>query len=166
MTQPIYEYKGQIYPDYLKRGNAVQFIIPTAQQFCKGLGLDIGGTNEWKFPEAKIINPIYHLNTDAFNLPEKVPGWDYIFSSHCLEHLDDYVKALEHWRYRLKENGQIFLYLPHPDMQYWQPQNCHKHLHMFTPEHIAQVLRDIGFGYVLASERDLNWSFAVTGTKI
>ena len=42
MTE-IFEYKGQQFPDYLKRGNMMQFIAPTAALFCEGLGLDVGG---------------------------------------------------------------------------------------------------------------------------
>jgi hypothetical protein len=45
----IYEYRGQIYPSYLKEGNAAQFAIPAAQHFCKGKGLDVG-CGKWPFP--------------------------------------------------------------------------------------------------------------------
>ncbi len=97
------------------------------------------------------------------NLPEG--EWDYVFSSHGLEHLPNYVEAIEHWKTRIRAGGVLFLYLPHPDQVYWRPQNCRKHLHSFWPGQMAELLRDLGFVNVLHSERDLAWSFAVVGVK-
>lgn len=161
----MFYYQGKLYPDYLKRGNAVQFIVPTAAHFCKGRGLDVGA-GRWPFPGAiavDTVNPVEENNTgfDAYNLP--LGEYDYVFSSHCLEHLPDTIGALEHWQTRLRPGGVLFLYLPHPDMTYWRPQNCRKHLHMFWPEDVAEMLRNLGFVDVIHSERDLMWSFAVAG---
>ena len=163
-TQETFEYDGAMYPDYIKRGDAVRHIVPFAQNFCKGQGLDIGGLREWSFPGAIIVNPVERFtNFDAFNLPDILP--DYIFSSHCLEHIRDYAEALNVWRDALRPGGQLFLYLPHPDMEYWRPENCKKHLQEFTPAPMVQVLADLGFEDIFHSQRDLYWSFAVTGVK-
>lgn len=89
--------------------------------------------------------------------------FDFIFSSHCLEHLDNPVAALEHWKTRLKPGGVLFLYLPSPQMEYWRPQHCRKHLHQWQPVDMAQLVSDLGFVDVIHSERDLFWSFAVVG---
>lgn len=156
----IFEYDGRLYPDYLKRGNACQFIAPTALQFCKGRGLDVG-CGAWPLPGAEGID--MKRDGDAMNLPEG--PWDYIFSSHCLEHVPDAVGALEHWRDRLRPGGVLFLYLPHPDMTYWLPQNCRKHLHAWGPTVMARMVRRLGFEDVIHSERDLYWSFCVVGFK-
>lgn len=163
MTQQTFEYKGNIYPDYIRRGDAVRHIIPSAQNFCRGQGLDIGGLPEWSFPGAIIVNQKALSKYDAFNLPNLAA--DYIFSSHCLEHLRDYARALSIWRNALRVGGQLFLYLPHPDMEYWRPENCKKHLHQFRPNQIVKILSDLGFKDIFHSERDLYWSFAVTGVK-
>jgi len=98
----------------------------------------------------------------AYEVPE---GLDYVFSSHCLEHLEDPIKALENWKKALKPKGVLFLYLPHPEMEYWLPQNCRKHLHSWTPEEMAKILEDLGFKDILYSQRDLAWSFSVVGTR-
>lgn len=154
----IFEYRGEQFPEYLKHGNACQFIAPTALQFCKGLGLDIG-CGAWPLYGATPID--LSRGGDAMALP---PGaYDYIFSSHCLEHLADPVAALEHWAALLKPGGVLFLYLPHPDMTYWLPQHNRKHLHSWRPAEMAQLLRDLGLVDVLHGERDLTWSFAVVG---
>lgn len=156
----IFEYQGALYPEALKHGNACQFIAPMALQFCKGDGLDVG-SGPWPLPGARSVE--IRSGGDAMALP---PEWyDYIFSSHCLEHLDDPIAALEHWKTRLTKGGVLFLYLPHPAQRYWLPQNCRKHRHSWRPEDMAQILRDLGFVNVIHSERDLAWSFACVGFK-
>ncbi len=156
----IYEYKGNLYPDYLKQGNACQYIAPVALKFCQGKGLDVG-SNQWPLAGATPIE--LKDGGDAMNLPEG--QFDYIFSSHCLEHLQNPIAALEHWKSRIKSGGALFLYLPHPDMAYWLPQNCRKHLHSWTPEKMAQIVKDLGFINVMHSERDMAWGFSVVGFK-
>lgn len=161
----LFDYRGERYPEYLKHGNAMQFIAPTALQFCKGRGVDVGA-GKWPLPGAVVVErgPGYE-HSSVVNLPEAFGDgrWDYIFSSHCLEHLENPVAALEHWKTRLRRGGVVFLYLPHPDMAYWRPQNCRKHLHLFWPKDVAKMLTDLGFVDVIHGERDLAWSFAVVG---
>jgi len=154
----IFSYKGKSYPEILKNGNAMQYILPIASQFCKGKGIDVGCGN-WCLPGAEPWD--ISSGGPANNLPEK--KYDYIFSSHCLEHVVDPVSAVEHWRDRLNPNGCLFLYLPHPDMEYWRPANNRKHLHILHPEDVAHMLRSLGFVNVLHSERDFYWSFVVVG---
>ena len=89
---------------------------------------------------------------DAYHLPDE--KYDYIFSSHTLEHLLNYVEALRYWKEHLVVRGVLFLYLPHPTMEYWLPQNNPK------------LLKDLGFEIVLHSERDLYWSFSVIGVNL
>lgn len=154
----LFEYRGRLYPDYLKRGNAMCFIEPIAAQFCAGRGLDIG-CGKWPLPGAVPID--LENGGNAYGLPQG--PFDYIFSSHCLEHLSDPIEALEHWRSRLRPGGVLFLYLPHPDMEYWLPQNCRKHRHSWYPLDMAKLIGDLGFVDVLSSERDMAWSFAAVG---
>jgi len=156
----LYEYDGALYPDYLKRGNAMQYIAPVALQFCQGRGLDVG-CGHW--PLAGAI-PVERSNGgDAMDLP--AGWWDFIFSSHALEHLSDPVGALLHWQQRLRQGGVLFLYLPAPEMKYWQPTRNRRHLHSWAPPQMAEILRDLGFVNVLHGERDLVWSFACVGFK-
>lgn len=154
----LYEYEGCLYPQYLKHGNAMQFIQPTAAHFCKGRGLDIGA-GKWPLPGAQ---PVDLANgQDGCVLP---PGeWDFIFSSHAIEHIPDAVGALAHWKTRLKPGGVLFLYAPSQEMRYWQTTKNRKHLHEWQPKQMARILRDLGFVGVINSERDLCWSFAVVG---
>lgn len=154
----IFEYLGHTFPDYLKHGNAMQYVAPIALKFCQGRGLDVG-CGKWPLPGAIPVE--LKDGGDAMELPHG--QFDYVFSSHCLEHLVNPIAALEHWKSRLRPGGVLFLYLPDSAMTYWRPQHCRKHLHTWRPEDMAQILRDLGFVNVLHSERDLAWSFSVVG---
>ena len=100
---------------------------------------------------------------DANNLPEKKV--DYIFSSHCLEHVDDWAGTLLYWTEKICSGGTLFLYLPHYDQKYWRPWNNRKHKHAFVPEMIVDFMEENGYTNVLSSQRDLNHSFIVVGEK-
>lgn len=157
---PLFEFKGATYPSYLKNGNATRFIEPVAKQFCIGIGLDVC-SGDWPLKGAHPID--LKRGTDAMSLPEGL--WDYVFSSHGIEHLANPIAALEHWLTRIRPGGVLMVYAPHPDQRYWRPQFCRKHLHSWWPADMAEIFRDLGLLNVLHSERDLAWSFAVVGWK-
>lgn len=156
----IFEYGGALYPRYLKEGNACQHIAATALHFCNGDGLDVGA-GRWPLPGARPID--LRDGGDALELPQG--PFDFVFSSHCLEHLANPIAALEHWKTRLKPGGCLFLNLPSHEMTYWLPQNCRKHLHSWKPEEMARIVGDLGFVNVIHSTRDLSWSFQVVGYR-
>jgi SAM-dependent methyltransferase len=154
------QYKNKIYPKFQDEGNASQFAIPFAKHFCVGVGYDIGCNRlDWAYPGAQPIDLLFDDEWEAYNLPEaKV---DYVYSSHCLEHLPDWVKALDYWTSKLKDGGTLFLYLPHYKQEYWRPWNNRKHIHIFTPEILKDYLYDKGYTNIFVSDRDLNDSFMV-----
>lgn len=161
MNDKVFEYRGRQYPELLKHGNACQYIAPIAKQFCKGMGLDVG-CGAWPLPGAVPIE-LKDGSGDAMALPWG--PWDFIFSSHCAEHLVNPIAAFEHWRDSLVPGGVLFLYLPSPEMEYWNPVNCKKHLHAWHPAEMAKILTTLGFQDVLHSERDLAYGFSVVGFK-
>lgn len=159
------EYKGELYPIFQTEGNAAKFAIPFAQQICNGKGYDIGCNRlEWCMPGAIPIDPVIDPSNDALNLPDEEV--DFIFSSHCLEHISDWVGVLDYWKTKIKPGGVLFLYLPHPDQIYWRPWNNRKHVHILDPKYIKEYLVDRGFKNVFVSERDLNHSFICIAEKI
>lgn len=159
MSDLTYKYRGALYPEYIRRGNACQFIAPAALHFCQGSGIDVGAG---KWPLQGAIPVDLTNGGDAMRLPEG--QFDFIFSSHCLEHIENPIAALEHWKSRLKPTGVLFLYLPHPEMMYWRPQNCRKHLHSWQPRDMDEILKDLGFPVVMRlAERDAFYSFALVG---
>ena len=160
----ILNYKGDRYPHFQSEGNASQFAIPFAKHFCRGKGYDIGCMKpEWSYPGSIPIDLDFADEWDANNLPEEQV--DYIFSSHCLEHVDDWVGTLNYWTDNLRQGGILFLYLPHYDQKYWRPWNNRKHNHVFVPEIMVDFLHDKQFTNIFSSQRDLNHSFIVGGEK-
>ena len=160
----LISYLGEKYPKFQTIGNASQFAITYAKYFCKGTGYDIGFCKEeWKFPDAIgidiCLNDGYHAN----NLPEQEV--DYIYSSHCLEHVPDWIITLEYWITKIKKGGILFLYLPDFSQKYWRPWNNRKHKHCITREIMNEFLTDLGMNNIFISGVDLNNSFMVVCEK-
>lgn len=160
----ILNFKGEDYPSFQSKGFSSQFAFPFAKHVCKGVGYDIGFCkDEWKLEGAVGIDLCLDDEWNALNLPQdKV---DYIFSSHCLEHLEDWVSALEYWVSKLKNGGNLFLYLPHRTQKYWRPFYNRKHIHSLDGELIKECLYEFGMKNVFVSSYDLNNSFCVIAEK-
>jgi predicted SAM-dependent methyltransferase len=109
------------------------------------------------------VDPIIN-NYTALDFP--YDNLDYVFSSHCLEHLYDWVTVLDYWTAKLKSGGVLFLYLPDYSQEYWKPWNNRKHLNIFTPQIIADYMMDCGYINIYSSGVDLNNAFMVVGEKI
>lgn len=157
-------FNGTEYPKFQTNGNAARFIMPFALEFCKGEGVDVGCNRiEWKFPDAYPVDPMinqYHATDFPYT------NLDYVFSSHCLEHIVDWVGTIEYWTEKLKSGGVIFMYLPDYSQEYWRPWNNRKHVHIFNP----QIFRDYfssnsSFNKVMVSGVDLYNGFVVVAEK-
>lgn len=159
------DFKGQKYPAFQAEGGASLFCRPFALKVCTGFGLDIGyGKEEWKFPGALGIELNDESEYHATNLPRA--QYDYIHSSHLLEHLPDWVAVLDYWTAHLKPGGVLFLYLPHGDQLYWRPFENRKHTNWLTAEMITSYLEARGYINIFATTgHDLNHSFTVMGVK-
>lgn len=159
------EYKGNIYPKFQSEGNASQFAIPYALHVCKGKGVDVGCNKlEWAYPGAILVDPVIN-GFSALNFPNEASDLDYIFSSHCLEHVADWVGTLDYWKTRLRSGGTLFLYLPDYSQVYWRPWNNRKHVNIFNPTILKDYLADREFSSIFASETDLNNAFMIMAQK-
>ena len=160
----IIEFKGEKYPGFQAYGNAAQFAIPYAKYFCNGIGYDIGCCKkEWSLPGSVAVDLSMPDEWEANHLPDVEV--DYIFSSHCLEHVEDWAGTLLYWTEKLCSGWVLFLYLPHYDQTYWRPWNNRKHKHAFVPEVIVDFMEENGYTNIFSSQRDLNHSFIVVGEK-
>jgi predicted SAM-dependent methyltransferase len=160
----VINYKDEYYPHFQSIGNASQFAIPYAKHVCKGFGYDVGCMKkEWSFPGSYPIDINFDDPWEANNLPSEEPN--YIFSSHCLEHVDNWVDTMNYWYSRLNGAGTLFLYLPDYSQKYWRPWNNRKHKHIFTPEIIHDYMNDRNYKNIFVSGVDLNNSFMVIGEK-
>ena len=118
---------------------------------------------EWAFPNSIPIDISFNDGYDALNLPEG--KFDYIFSSHCLEHTINWIDVMNYWYFKLEYTGVLFLYLPHPDQKYWLPWNNRKHNHVLHPKDIKRYMIDKGYKNVFCSKIDLNYSYIIMGEK-
>jgi SAM-dependent methyltransferase len=72
---------------------------------------------------------------------------DYVFSSHCLEHIEDWRPALAEWVRKVRPGGVVFLYLPHPACAIWHPGSPFvgdDHKWSPAPDVIKQALEGLG----------------------
>lgn len=160
----IITFKNRTYPKFQSEGFAAKFAFPFAKEVCKGEGYDIGcNREEWKFPGSIAIDPIIDSKHHATKLPEG--EMDYIFSSHCLEHIPNWIETLDYWYNVLRDGGILFLYLPDRSQEYWLPWNNRKHIHSFYPKLIEMYLMDKGYKNVMVSGVDLNNSFMAMAEK-
>ena len=106
------------------------------EKYCRGRGLDIcyGGDLlspncrgwEWFHGDAHYIR---RLKDEMF---------DFVYSSHALEHMEDPATALRNWWRVTKPGGYLILYIPHRDLleqkttlpSKWNPD----HKHFFLPD--------------------------------
>jgi SAM-dependent methyltransferase len=166
-SEVFHEFRGERYPDALNHGNASSRVAEKALEYCTGVGLDIGAAT-WPLPGAIPIRDEPHQNAYKLDLfPDS--SLDFIFSSHCLEHLDRWKEALGLWSRKLKAGGYLVLYLPHESMKMWRKCGPWVGLgHKWIPTH--QVLRpfldDLGFEIVeYNADRDAYWSFHIVGRR-
>lgn len=157
-------FNGKDYLSFQAMGNAAQFAMPFAKYLCKGFGYDIGcSKKEWSFPGSYPIDIAFNDGFHADNLPNLKA--DYIFSSHCLEHIENWVDTLNYWYSKLNDEGVLFLYLPDFSQEYWRPWNNKKHKVIFTPTIINEYMKYKGYKNIFVSGIDLNNSFMAVGNK-
>tara|TARA_R110000744_G_scaffold342230_1_gene447383 strand:+ start:2268 stop:2759 length:492 start_codon:yes stop_codon:yes gene_type:complete len=158
------DFNNKQYPHFQCEGNASQFSIPYAKHVCKGVGFDVGCMKEeWSLPGSIAIDLDFDNEWHATNLPKD--NVDYIYSSHCLEHIDNWVETMEYWYANLRVGGALFLYLPDYSQEYWRPWNNKKHRNMFSPNILNDIMVHLGYTNIFVSGVDLNNAFMVMGNK-
>jgi SAM-dependent methyltransferase len=165
--ETYHAYRGGLYPDYLHYGNACSFISERALQYCAGRGIDVGA-GEWPLPGAIPIRD--EAKENAYELGSFDDGsLDFVFSSHCLEHLDRWQEAVDLWIRKLKPGGVLFLYLPHESMMLWRRGGPWVGLgHKWVPTHdvLGPYLERHGMSLIdFNAGRDAYWSFHVVARR-
>lgn len=163
----FFKYKGTLYPVHLANKSAAPFIFDKARCWCQGRGIDIGGGKS-PFPGAELIENAADQN--AYCLDRYADqSLDYVFSSHCLEHLDRWQQALKLWISKIKPGGILFLYLPHQSMALWQPRGLWVGTeHKWSPsaEILLPFLRAAGLNIIdYQPNKDAYWSFHIVARK-
>jgi len=160
-------YRGDLYPDYLNHGDACSFIREKALLYCSGVGIDVGA-DAWPLPGAIPVREEKEQNAYALDAFPNA-SLDFVFSSHCLEHLRHWERALELWIRKLKPGGRIFLYLPHESMKLWRragPWVGLRHEWIPTWQVLVPFLEKNGVSVVEFDRgRDSYWSFFIAGKR-
>lgn len=162
-----YKYRGELYSESLMGGNAASFIYETAKLYCDGKGIDVG---PGKWPLKGAIPVENEKEQNAYNLDRfEDNSLDFVFSSHCLEHLKRWEEALYLWIRKLKAGGILFLYLPHKSMKMWIPGGPwarHHHVWIPTVEKINPFLRQNGLEILdYNPDKDEAWGFYIVAKK-
>lgn len=146
-------------------------------KYFKGKGLDIGYRGYHNNIDPIVENALGvdtdYPGYDGENLPFPDDSMDFIHSSHCLEHIEDYVKALQEWYRVVKLKGFLIITVPH-QMLYEKKRILpsvwnRDHKRFYTP---AKLLREIevslpvnGYRVERLIDNDQNFDYTIGTDK-
>jgi len=84
------------------------------ENYCKGEGLDIGFGSDLITKDAEGYD-FEHGNAQYLK-GVKDNSYDFVYSSHTIEHLPDPAEGIKNWFRVVKSEGYLILYLPHRDL--------------------------------------------------
>ena len=143
-------------------GSESKKIVWEVAPYLKGKGIDIGAGYFKILPQAISVDNGHHnamfghscvadLKLDAQDLGIFASeSLGFVFSSHLLEHIEDYKGALKQWWRLVKPDGVLALYLPHkefyPNIGVEGANPDHKH--DFLPKDIIDAMEEICSGQI------------------
>lgn len=114
---------------------------------------------------------IDHNTKDLYTLDEQLPAkagtFDVVYSSHCLEHVHDPIKAIKCWSKMLKPMGLLILYLP--DSRHYNNDNNIYHLQSFEYKVFMRWFQQFKNLKVIESNQDIGedrYSFYLVAQKM
>ena len=119
-------------------------------KYCQGKGIDIGYGGDPITSDCDVWDIEHGDAQHLIDIPDN--SYDFVYSSHTLEHLADPALALTNWWRTVKPGGVLLLYVPHRDLyerrttlpSRWNPD----HKHFFLPE-IAEPPVTLGLRQLL-----------------
>lgn len=159
-------------------GKIIWELVP----YTRGFGLDLGCGPNKGFPHFVGVdnrkderlfnikcNPDITIE-DASKLPFGDASCDFVFSSHLLEHIEDFKGALAEWWRVVKVGGHLVMYLPHKDFYPNIGTNGANpdHKHDFLPSDIVEAMKNIGSWDIVRNEdrsADDEYSFFIVFKK-
>ncbi|RKY78381.1 hypothetical protein DRQ07_07675 [candidate division KSB1 bacterium] len=145
-------------------------------RYCKGQGVDLGCGNIKIKPEAiaiDLLSPYADMKIDARLMPcFPDEHFDYVYSSHLLEEIEDTEATLREWLRILKKGGYLILY--QADEEYYYKLNdprCNSaHKHHFSINKLKEILlktEQIEIVHEARYDPDTykEWSFEIVAQK-
>lgn len=154
-------------------------------KYMSGQGLDIGfaGYTDGIYPilDTAIGIELNYPGYDGVNLPFKSNTMDYVYSSHCLEHITLYRTAIKEWHRTLKVGGHAIIIVPHKHL-YEKKENLpsqwnEDHKRFYTPASLLKEIEealepntyrvrlledgDTGFNYDLAPDKHSDGQYEI-----
>ena len=105
----------------------------------------------------------YYEDAEINHISNKFPfsnsfKFDFIHTSHWLEHVNDLGRALRTIRSLNTKNGYLFIEVPNTEHFYWDyPQTDTPHIHFFTQKSLTKILK--GFNYKLVAIEEAGETF-------
>ena len=146
------------------QGNEAAKVRWDIVEYTRGQGLDLGCGPHKAFPHFIGVDNLKDVELFGVVMRpdrvvetcERLDGFesdsqDFVFSSHLLEHIDDYLGALNEWWRVIKPGGYLVLYLPHKDLY----PNCGTpganpdHKHDFSQRDIERAMESVTGGWSL-----------------
>ena len=133
------QYKGETSKSFERRRKEGFFEL-----YCQGEGLDIGYGSDPLLPTCSGWDS---RNGDAQYLRGvEDESFDFVYSSHCLEHMDDVRVALQNWFRVVKRGGYLILAVPDRDL--YEKKNTlpsrwnsdHKHMFLLGKKEMPDTL--------------------------
>lgn len=143
-------------------------------KYCRGQGVDLGcGLSKIRTDAIgiDIACPTADMNIDARDLRcYPANHFDYVFSSHLLEELQNTKETLQGWLRIIKDGGNLVLYQADKNTYYpfGDPRCNRSHKHHFNKEDLWKILEDIGGVKLIHSQDPINkeWSFELVVKKV
>src|SRR5574343_474805 len=153
-------------------GHEARKILWELVPYTRGKGLDVGCGPSKPFPHFIGIDSNFDAITG--NGPEASArnligdgtdlslfsdeSMDFVFSSHFLEHVQDYRAALAEWWRVIKPGGHLCLYLPHKDLypNIGTPGANPDHRHDFMPSDIVEAMKKVAPCFDIVRNEDRN----------
>lgn len=133
-------------------------------RYMQGNGIELAPTGYEEGIQTILPTAIpVDLDTPGYNgydLPVSDESQDYIYSSHVLEHIEDYKRAIQAWHKALKIGGHIIIYVPsvYRYEKFSTPPSIHNpdHKRFYSPASLLKEIEEslLPNSYAIESLRD------------
>jgi SAM-dependent methyltransferase len=145
--------------------------------YMSGNGLDIGFAGYT--PDIVPILPaalgvdVNYPGYDGRTLPFADNSQDYVYSSHCLEHIDNYLNAIRDWYRVVKVGGHIVTVVPHKFLyekkEELPSQWNQDHKRFYTPasllQEVEQALKPNSYRVRFLEDGDVGYNYSIPADK-